>query len=347
MLNVNASTGGTAAPASGQSLDAGSTVDLTATENSGYTFSGWTGGVVNPASSSTSVIMNGPETVTANFIAPAFTGDVPSDAFYFDAVNLLSLHNITSGCQVNYFCPNDDVTRAQMAIFIVRAIMGTDDFTYTTTPYFSDVTPSTFGFAWIQKLRDLNITNGCGPNLFCPASSVTRAETAVFIIRARYGSQAVVDYPATPYFTDVLPGDFAYNFIQRMAEDVITNGCSATTYCPNDPVTRGEMAIFVMRGGFNQLLPASEAVITQVSPAVFVPGQTATVTINGSNTNFVAGSTTINAIPGFTIGAVTVLSPTLLTVDLTAGASTTAAPESVWITTPSGEAVLPNAISIE
>jgi sugar lactone lactonase YvrE len=347
VLTVNAEPGGTAAPPTGELFDAGSPVSLVSRENPGYTFSGWTGGVVNPNNTSTSVVMNGPETVTANFIPPAFTADVPSDAFYFDAVNLLSLHNITSGCAVDQFCPDDNVTRAQMAIFIVRSIMGTDDFTYTQTPYFTDVTPTTFGFAWIQKLRDLNITNGCGPSLFCPTSSVTRAETAVFIIRARYGSQAVVDYPATPYFTDVQPGAFAYNFIQRMAEDVITNGCTATTYCPDDPVTRGEMAVFIMRGGFNQLLPASKPVITQVSPAVFVPGQMATVTIDGSNTNFVQGSTVINPIPGFTIGTVTVISPTSVMVELTAGASTTLAPASLWITTPTGEAVLPNAVSIQ
>jgi hypothetical protein len=234
-----------------------------------------------------------------------------------------------------------------MAIFVIRAILGTNNFAYTQTPYFADVPAGAFGFAYIQKLRDLNITNGCGPTLFCPDSPITRAEMAVFIIRMRYGSGTMVDYPATPYFADVPPGAFAYNFIQRMEEDGITSGCAANLYCPSSPATRGEMAIFVMRGAFNQLLPSGDAVITKINPSVFEPGQTATVTVRGANTNFVQGSTTINPIPGFTMGTPTVVSPTSLTVDVTAGASTTLAPESIWVITPTGEAVLPNAISIQ
>jgi hypothetical protein len=170
---------------------------------------------------------------------------------------------------------------------------------------------------------------------------------AVFIIRARYGTQAGFDYPQMPYFTDVPPGAFAYNYIQRMAEDHITTGCTPTTYCPTSPVTRGQMAIFIMRGTFNQLLPNTEAVITQVSPAVFAPGQTATITVYGSNTNFTQGSTTVNPIPGFTIGVPTVISPTELTVDLTAGSTASASPGAIWVTDPVGEEVLPNAISIQ
>ena len=63
----------------------------------------------------------------------------------------MAQHGITSGCGSNGFCPNDNVTRDEMAIFIVRAIYGSDNFTYTTTPYFNDVLPTTFGFKWIQK----------------------------------------------------------------------------------------------------------------------------------------------------------------------------------------------------
>jgi hypothetical protein len=346
-LTVNATSGGATAPPTGGSYNAGSSVALTATESTGFTFDNWTGGAVNPTSPSTSVIMNGPETVTANFIGPAFTGDVPPTAYYFDAVNLMSLYHITAGCGTDDYCPNDNVTRAEMAIFIVRAIMGTDNFTYTLTPYFTDVPPTAFGFQWIQKMRDLNITTGCGSNMSCPTESVTRAEMAVFIIRARYGASAMFTYPPTPYFADVPPSNFAFDYIQRMAEDGITAGCGSNDYCPNASVTRGEMAVFIVRGGFNLLLPATDAIVTQVSPAVFLPGQTATVTISGSNTNFTQNETTLNPIAGFTIGTVTVISPTLMMVDLTAGALPTQSPEAIYVTHPVGQEVLPNAISIQ
>jgi hypothetical protein len=170
---------------------------------------------------------------------------------------------------------------------------------------------------------------------------------AVFIIRARYGSQAVFNDTQPPFFLDVPPGAFAYDFIQRMAEDGITTGCTPDDYCPANPVTRGQMAIFIMRGAFNQILSATAPVVTQVSPAVFAPGQTATVIVNGSNTGFTQGSTTINPIAGFTIGTVTVMNATQLMVDLTAGPTQTQSPEAIWITDPMGQEVLPNAISIQ
>jgi hypothetical protein len=64
---VNPTTGGTVSPGSGTYYAAGTVVDLTATANSGYAFSSWTGNVANAASASTTVTMNAPESVTAAF----------------------------------------------------------------------------------------------------------------------------------------------------------------------------------------------------------------------------------------------------------------------------------------
>ena len=87
--------------------------------------------------------------------------DVPASASYYNEVNTFAQLGITAGCGNNNFCPELNVTRDQMAIFIVRSIYGNDNFTYNTTPNFSDVTPSTFGFKCIQKLKDLGITSSC------------------------------------------------------------------------------------------------------------------------------------------------------------------------------------------
>ena len=64
---ANPSIGGTVAPPSGTYYAAGANVSLTATANPGYAFSGWTGNVANANSASTTVTMNAPQTVTANF----------------------------------------------------------------------------------------------------------------------------------------------------------------------------------------------------------------------------------------------------------------------------------------
>ncbi len=286
-------------------------------------------------------------------LASVVYADVPPTAYYFDAVDLLGSENITNGCSAVPldFCPTEDITRSQMAIFIVRSVLHTDDFPYNPVPWFSDVPVGSFGFQWIQKMYELGITDGCGTKLFCPSEQVTRAQMAIFLIRMRYGAWYVFDYPSTPYFTDVTPSTLGWSWIQRMKDDNITSGCSATTYCPNNPVTRGDMAIFVMRGAFNQLLPSGDPVLVSISPTTIVPGATpVTFTITGLNTNFVNGLTTLGALPGITAGPVTVVNRTSLTVQLSAASDAALEPLSpLAITgTPPGneEAVLPNGLMV-
>lgn len=273
--------------------------------------------------------------------------DVPPSAYYFDAVNLLFAKGITTGCSPTTYCPADIVTRAQMAIFIVRAVIGSDNFIYSPTPYFADVPSGAFGFAWIQKLYELGITTGCGNNDYCPDESVARDQMAVFIIRARFGSAATFTYPSAAYFTDVPASYWAFSYIQRMRFDQITTGCTATTYCPSSQVTRGDMAIFIMRGEFNQLLPAGTPVLTAISPASVLPGGSVTVTVTGANTGFIQGLTELAAIPSFTAGAVTVTSPTTFAVTLTADSSAPLQPVSLTAITGSQQAVLPNGLVVQ
>ncbi len=275
--------------------------------------------------------------------------DVPPSAYYFDGVNDLYAKGITEGCGVGLYCPTGLVTRAQMAVFIVRSVYnGSDDFSYNPVPYFTDVSPSTFGFAWIQKLYELGITSGCGPGLFCPNNEVTRDEMAVFIIRARFGASYAFDYPGAPYFSDVPANYWAFPWIQRLRFDNITTGCTATTYCPTGAVTRGDMAIFVMKGEFNTLLPAGTPVIVSITPAAINPGQTASITVTGSFTNFAAGATQVASIPGeFTVNSVSVSSPTTLVVNLTALPAAPAQPVSIFVTTATQEAIFPNALVVQ
>ena len=275
----------------------------------------------------------------------------PSDIFY-NEVNALAQYGITSGCGNNDFCPAASVTRDEMAIFIVRAVYGSDNFTYNATPYFTDVTPSTFAFKWIQKLKDLGITAGCTATTYCPTEVVTRDQMAVFIIRARLGlyiagSPPTFSYPSTPYFTDVTAADVYFPWIQRLKLENITGGCTATTYCPTDPVTREEMATLVMRGAFNLFLPAGTPVVTQISPSTLSPGSSGTFTITSSNTNFVQGTTQLSPIPGVTIGTITVTSATTMTVQLSASAGAVTQPYSILAITGSEQDILPNGLVIQ
>jgi hypothetical protein len=71
------------------------------------------------------------------------------------------------------------------------------------------------------------------------------------------------------------------------------------------------------------------------------------VTVTGTNTNFVQGTTVVNPMPGVTFGAVTVNSATSFSVPITANAATTPLPVSIWVTTGAEEAVFPNGIQVQ
>ncbi len=99
----------------------------------------------------------------------------------------------------------------------------------------------------IDALRAAGITKGCNPptnTRFCPSNSVTRAEMATFLVRA-------LDLPATSaeYFGDD-NGNIHESAINALRAAGITTGCRPTgnRYCPDQPVTRGQMAAFLVRG---------------------------------------------------------------------------------------------------
>jgi len=188
------------------------------------------------------------------WLTPSTFSDVPSTSFYADYINVLRLWGITLGCGANppTYCPTDQVTREQMAAFIIRAIVGSN-FTYTTTPYFTDVPTTDPFFSYVQKLRDLGITTGCTATTFCPGGPVTRADAAAFLVRSKMqGLPAnTLTYPATPFFTDVPAISPSFTYVQKLYELGITSGCGVGLFCPGNALTRQEMAVFLTRAFLN------------------------------------------------------------------------------------------------
>jgi hypothetical protein len=268
--------------------------------------------------------------------------------YYFDFTDTLYTAGITSGCLANppQYCPGATITRGEMAVYLVVAVEGSSTFSYTTTPYFTDVAPSNIFFRFIQKLRDLGITAGCSATQFCPDGSVTRGEMAAFIIRSRYESTPYT-YPATPYFTDVPASDMFFPFIQKMAQTGITAGCAPNLYCPDATLTRGQMAVFVVTGLLNELLAPGAPIIASAAPNTAAAGQGVQVTLTGINTHFAQGTTQVTAAPGITVASVNVVSATSLTVQLTVGAGVAADPTSIVVSTGTEEALLPNGFIVQ
>jgi hypothetical protein len=94
-------------------------------------------------------------------------------------INRLAEAGITTGCTPKRFCPDDPVTRGQMAAFLVRAL----DLTAAGSAGFTDTAGSVFA-GDINRLAKAGITSGCTPRRFCPGDDVTRGQMAAFIVRA-------------------------------------------------------------------------------------------------------------------------------------------------------------------
>lgn len=180
-------------------------------------------------------------------LAPDF-GDVPPQHPFFSFVTLMKARGITQGCSSNppLYCPDEPVTRGQMAAFLIRAIFAGHEFAYErTVPVFTDVPAAHPFFKYIQKLRELNVTLGCTDTEFCPDAHVTRGQMAAFIIRAVHGQ--TFPFTPQPYFTDVPAGHPYFTFVQKMKDFGFTSGCTAAEYCAASSITRAQMAAFIIR----------------------------------------------------------------------------------------------------
>ncbi len=115
---------------------------------------------------------------------------------------------------------------------------------------FEDV-PSTY-WAWnyVEGLYAAGVTSGCStsPLKYCPTTTVTRDQMAVFLLRAKHGS-SYLPPTSTGVFEDVPTDHWAAAWIEQLAAEGITAGCSATPslYCPTTAVSRDQMAVFLSR----------------------------------------------------------------------------------------------------
>ncbi len=302
-------------------------------------------------------------TLTQDFTSQQFA-DVPPSAGYFDAANLMFLTGVTDGCvgssdpSTRMFCPDDSVTREQMAAFIVRAVTGTlTPTTYNPVPLFTDVPTTNPFFPHIQKMEELGITDGCATGLYCPTDTVPRYQMAIFTVRARlalYG--ASFSYNNTPYFADVPVnvegGTTTFPFIQRAYEEHVTNGCGTNplVYCPDELVTRGQMASFIMRSLFNEttILGPAAPQVTGVAPNTMAAtvGSQITVTITGVNTTFLPGDTVTVPSGMLAVSNVVVNSATSITATLTANSTVAAGPQALVVTSGGQNLTLPLAIKV-
>ena len=170
--------------------------------------------------------------------------DVDPSGVHATGIEALFAAGITVGCgrEPRRFCPDQPVTRAQMATFLARAL------NLEAPSGSADVDPSGVHATGIEALFAAGITVGCGrePRRFCPDQPVTRAQMATFLARALN-----LEAPSgSAGFADVDPSGVHTANIEALFAAGITVGCGRERpqrFCPDQPVTRAQMATFLAR----------------------------------------------------------------------------------------------------
>jgi len=107
--------------------------------------------------------------------------DHPAAAF----IETLAADGLTAGCGAGLYCPDGQITRAQMAVFVLRVAHGPAwNPPVAAGVVFDDVPANHWAASWIEALYREGITAGCGDEVFCPDRMVSRAEMAAFMVRA-------------------------------------------------------------------------------------------------------------------------------------------------------------------
>ena len=179
-------------------------------------------------------------------IIPTFS-DVPADHWAYDWVEGLYEAGLTSGYPDDSYRPGNPVTRAEMAVFLLK---GMNTGTYSPpapdgSHPFSDIAGH-WAESWMEELYDMGLTSGYPDGTYRPQNDVTRAEMAVFLLRAKHGAGYSPPVTSGGTFSDIA-GHWAEDWIDQLAAEGITSGYVDGTYRPDNPVTRAEMAVFLTR----------------------------------------------------------------------------------------------------
>jgi len=179
-------------------------------------------------------------------VSPGFD-DVSDMNPFLDDITWLAEQGITLGCNPpdnTLFCPTEPVTRGQMAAFLVRALHYTDA---GEGNLFVDDDNSVFELD-IDKLGTVGVTRGCNPPVndrFCPDQLVTRGQMAAFLVRAfKLTNLGLVDL-----FVDDNGSTFEGD-IDKLGATGVSKGCNPPLndhFCPDQHVTREQMAAFIRR----------------------------------------------------------------------------------------------------
>ena len=179
-------------------------------------------------------------------VAAAEFDDVSRDDYYAPAVGWMLANELTVGCAEDSFCPEQQMPREQFVVFLWRAA-GMPEPAALGADIFADVTAGSFADTAIGWAAEEEITTGCrteedGTRSFCPQRVASRAHVATFLYRYVGATHESADGSS---FEDIGTDVYYAAPVAWMAKYGITAGCADKAFCPNDPATRAQAAIFI------------------------------------------------------------------------------------------------------
>lgn len=181
--------------------------------------------------------------------APSGFVDVEPASPFKPFIDCLVFWEITSGTTATTFDPSAPVNRWQMAVFMQRLWATRSRPLAPISQGFTDIgTVGSEAETAINQAAQLGITSGVAPGLYAPYEQVSRWQMAIFLARFARAARLLLPAPSPTEFTDVAGlSTEAQDSISIVRSLGITTGTSATTYSPNDVVTREQMAAFLIR----------------------------------------------------------------------------------------------------
>ena len=167
--------------------------------------------------------------------------DVPTTAYYADAVAWAVEKGITNGTGENIFSPEASCTRAQMVTFLWRAA-GSPEPTNQTNPFVDIGGSDSYYFKAVLWAVEKGITNGTGTGMFSPDDTVTRAQVVTFLYRYENAEAGT-----NSGFADVEKNAWYAKAVTWAVDHKITNGTGNNQFSPNSNCTRGQIVTFLYR----------------------------------------------------------------------------------------------------
>jgi hypothetical protein len=272
--------------------------------------------IAGPANAADPIKPSNPATFSA---CPANAGitdagfdDVPAGTFFADAVNCLAYYGVTVGKPDGNFGVADDVTRAQMAVFLYRMAPVAGVVLSSTPPDagFTDIgNLSTEAQTAINALAAKGIVKGKTTTTYAPADTVWRQQMALFLKRFSDAASAPATGPGGTQAKNTTGTKVDFTDLGGVTVETntaiidvfhlgVAAGTTATTFDPLGNVNRGQMALFLTRLAAHQnVRPAGvniqvdKATGNDISPSTL----TSQVSVTARTTGFLpAPNTTVD-----------------------------------------------------